>query len=53
MFISLQRFELLGDGAAFTSAIVRLVDNDEESRQLDMQACIYSEENMARDLVLG
>lgn len=41
------------DGAALATAIEHLVDNDEARLELGVQARIYSEENLARDSVLG
>lgn len=41
------------DGSALAIAIEQLVDNDEERLELGLQARIYSEENLARDSVLG
>jgi colanic acid biosynthesis glycosyl transferase WcaI len=41
------------DGAALANAIEQLVDNDEERLQMGLQARIYSEDNLARDSVLG
>ena len=41
------------DGAALAIAIEQLVDNNEERLKLGLQARIYSEENLARDSVLG
>jgi Zn-dependent M16 (insulinase) family peptidase len=41
------------DGTALAEAIERLVDNDEARLEFGVQARIYSEENLARDSVLG
>lgn len=41
------------DGTALARAIEQLVDNDEVRLELGVQARIYSEENLARDSVLG
>lgn len=41
------------DGGELALAIGKLVDNDEERLKLGVQARIYSEENLARDSVLG
>jgi len=41
------------DGTALATAIEKLVDNDEARLEFGVQARIYSEENLARDSVLG
>jgi colanic acid biosynthesis glycosyl transferase WcaI len=41
------------DGTALAAAIEKLVDNDEARLEFGVQARIYSEENLARDSVLG
>jgi colanic acid biosynthesis glycosyl transferase WcaI len=41
------------DGSALATAIEQLVDNDEARLEFGVQARIYSEENLARDSVLG
>jgi colanic acid biosynthesis glycosyl transferase WcaI len=41
------------NGGELAYAIERLVDNDEERLKLGAQARIYSEENLARDSILG
>ena len=41
------------DGTALAAAIEQLIDNDEERFLMGVQARIYSEENLARDSVLG
>lgn len=41
------------DGTALAAAIEQLVDNDEARLEFGVQARIYSEENLARDSVLG